>query len=353
MGLAFPVPTEACFAALAWTGVEGSFAAGFRAQQTSDVQVSSLDPATLAITLLTEGVHYSVILAGDGTVTVLPIALPAAPKTILILRNTPAVQATDFANLGTYAPAIHTALHSAAALRDAEDKFQRTRMLRLPLGDTAAPDLPSASARASKLLGFDALGAPIATALATGPASAIAFTPTGGISANNVQAALAEVDAEKAAIANLASIAFSGAGTDLVDGLGAWVPGLTFATPGNLAVTYSTQVGSYLKHGRLVLLQFNINLSAFTWTTSAGALQITGVPFAPNATAGVVFRGTLQFSGITKAGYTQAVCSLSSALPTLMQLNMNGSGVAASQVIAADVPSGGTPALIGTLYYFT
>lgn len=185
------------------------------------------------------------------------------------------------------------------------------------------------------------------------PASAVAFTPSGGISATNVQAALVELDTEKASIASLANIAFSGAGVDIVDNVIPWTPVLTFAVPGDLAVAYTTQVGSYIKHGKMVILQFNVVTSSFIWTTSSGQIRLNGVPFAPNATAGVVFRGPMQFGGITKAGYTAPVVSLASGLPGSLQVNMSGSGLAASGVVAADTPSGGTISLIGEITYFT
>lgn len=174
MGLAFPVATEACFASRSWTGVETSFAGGFSAQETSDVVVYSRSGST--DTLLTEGVHYSVTLGpSDGAVTVVPIALPTAPRTILILRNTPATQPVAFADLGLFTANTHTELHSKAALRDAEDKFHRARMLGLPLGDTS-PTLPSLATLEGGVLGvvggqWVALGVSLGLGTVVGPTS--------------------------------------------------------------------------------------------------------------------------------------------------------------------------------------
>lgn len=118
------VPTEYAPSEHAWTGVEGSFAAGFRAQQTSHVKVTSIDSAG-AETVLTENVHYSVAIAAPsvgeaGAVTVTPIALPSNPATIRIEAVTPPTQTTNFKTLGAYAPATHEKLHDAAALRSGE-----------------------------------------------------------------------------------------------------------------------------------------------------------------------------------------------------------------------------------------
>lgn len=151
------VETEACYAELVWTGAETSFTAGFKAEQTSDLEVYSRDAANV-VTLLTENLHYRIALAGDGAVTILPIALPAPPKTILILRDTAALQGVNFQTLGTNQAAAQTSLHSRAAMRAAEDKFHRSRAMLAPLGD-AAGVLPGV--RQLTILGFDAAGQPM------------------------------------------------------------------------------------------------------------------------------------------------------------------------------------------------
>lgn len=183
-------------------------------------------------------------------------------------------------------------------------------------------------------------------------AAGITVTPTGGISSINVQSALAELDTEKAAIASLANVALSGAGVDMVTNGVAWTPVLTFATPGNLAVAYSTQFGRYYQlSSNLVLVQFNITTSAFTFTTATGNLQITGLPFTDANLAALRMSGSCSWGGITKAGYTQ----MSLGMPnnnSLFQLSASGSGQAIAAVTAADTPTGGTIALIGEVIIF-
>jgi hypothetical protein len=153
MGAIVTVDTATCYAERTWTGVETSFVAGFKAEQTSDVKVYSRDSAGVE-TLLTETVHYTVTLGSDGAVTVVPVALPVAPKTILILRDTSALQAIDFANLGAYSPSTHTQLHSRAAMRDAEDKYHRARAYLVPKGETADA-IPPIAARKGAVFGWD------------------------------------------------------------------------------------------------------------------------------------------------------------------------------------------------------
>ena len=126
-----------------------------------------------------------------------------------------------------------------------------------------------------------------------------------------------------------------------------WSPAITFATPGNLSVTYSAQSGSYTRVGNLVTATFVVATSAFTHTTASGALRITGLPFVSAVTTA---EGALEFQGITKAGYTN--CTLNVATGnSFMTIRASGSGVAIADVLAADMPSGGTVTLRGSITY--
>lgn len=129
---------------------------------------------------------------------------------------------------------------------------------------------------------------------------------------------------------------------------GTWTPVLTFATPGNLAVAYSTQTGTYVRFGSQVTASFNIGTSAFTHTTASGVLEVTGLPFAFSATAAE--SGACYWTGVTKAGYTDVVArGVGSA--TKLRLIASGSAVAISNVAAADTPSAGTVQLACTITY--
>ncbi len=129
-----------------------------------------------------------------------------------------------------------------------------------------------------------------------------------------------------------------------------WTPVLTFATPGDLSVTYNTQSGYYLKIGQIVIANFVIITSAFTHSTASGNLTITGLPVASLNNAGNAARGDLVWGGITKANYTDISCSLLHNSSSLT-LAASGSGQAVDSIAVADVPSGGTVALRGTIIY--
>jgi hypothetical protein len=145
----------------------------------------------------------------------------------------------------------------------------------------------------------------------------------------------------------LQSTVITGA-TDYTDST--WTPVLTFATPGNLSVSYLTQSGSYVRVGKMITCCFNISTSAFTWTTAAGALQITGLPFTSRAATGLNAYGGLRWQGITKASYTSMVPEVASANSYIRVLT-SGSGQAVAAIAAADMPSGGTVQLLGTVTY--
>lgn len=124
-----------------------------------------------------------------------------------------------------------------------------------------------------------------------------------------------------------------------------FTPALTFVTPGNLSVSYTTQQGSYYKIGRMVFVKGNIITSSFTHTTASGNLQITGFPFAAETNANNLSRIDIQgWQGITSANFTQMSLRLDSAATTATGVK-NGSAQNTSTLAAGDMPTGGTVVL--------
>lgn len=80
-------------------------------------------------------------------------------------------------------------------------------------------------------------------------------------------------------------------------------PTMTFGTPGDLSVAYTTQVGTYTKIGNRVF--YDIYLICIpTFTTSAGGLIIGGLPFTVENTANhYAFVAVGQFQNINLSGY--------------------------------------------------
>lgn len=124
---------------------------------------------------------------------------------------------------------------------------------------------------------------------------------------------------------------------------GTWTPTLTFATPGDVSVSYVVRVGEYTKIGNRVIVSYDVVTSAFTHTTASGNVQVTGLPFTITARS----FGTANFQGITKASYT-AFSPRFSTGDSLLTVAASGSGAGGSSVTAADMPTGGTVILQGT-----
>lgn len=124
-----------------------------------------------------------------------------------------------------------------------------------------------------------------------------------------------------------------------------FVPFLTFGSPGDLAVTYSQQGGTYRIQGDLVFLTFYLGTSLFTHSTASGVLKIGQVPKAANTK----FWGTVAWEGISKATYTDAAIFIQDG--TYISVTMFGSGQSFSAVTAADLPSGGQVRFEGALSY--
>lgn len=126
---------------------------------------------------------------------------------------------------------------------------------------------------------------------------------------------------------------------------GTWTPVLTFATPGDLSITYSEQAGYYTKIGWSVVLEMRVTTSSFTHTTASGNLFITGSPFTTTVAAG----GACAWQGISRASYTDAVFVRLTSGNIICQ--QSGNGVSISTVDFSHVPSGGTVSFRGGLNY--
>lgn len=128
---------------------------------------------------------------------------------------------------------------------------------------------------------------------------------------------------------------------------GVWNPTVTFITPGDLVVAYTTRSGTYERIGDRLFIDFAIQTSTFTFTTSALELLLTGVPFT-FVNDGIQRYGGLSFQGITKAGYTQ-FSPYANANGSTISFKASGQAQGLGQVNAADTPSAGTLLLRGSL----
>jgi hypothetical protein len=163
-------------------GTTTAFTVPFYFLAAADLQVILRSSAGVE-TVQTLTSQYTVTGAGvasGGTVTM--VAAPASGTTLTVLRNVSPTQETDLLpNDRLPAESLETALDKATMLIQQLDE-EVGRSLKYPATDTAvSAQLPTATARAGKYLGFDATGLPV---VADGPATPysaadVTFTASG------------------------------------------------------------------------------------------------------------------------------------------------------------------------------
>lgn len=132
---------------------------------------------------------------------------------------------------------------------------------------------------------------------------------------------------------------------------GTWTPSLTFATPGDLALgAYTNRVGAYIRIGPLVLVWFNVIVTP-TFTTSAGNLQLTGLPYTAGNVSARIGLGALQFTNLTLAAGYQMSSARVGPNENFVTFTKSGTGVANVSVQAGDVTSAASTQLASTVAY--
>lgn len=172
------------------------------------------------------------------------------------------------------------------------------------------------------------------TLAATGGAALVGNTPAGNIAATTVQAAINELDSEKAALAGSASQAFSSSNFTTAQGLqfpatqnpsadvnnlddyeeGTWTIAISFGG-GTTGITYSLQAGTYTKIGNRVF--FNGFAVLSNKGSSTGAFLITGLPFSSNATSGYVNPLSVRCNNLAAGVTTQVIASVTVGASTI------------------------------------
>lgn len=134
-------------------------------------------------------------------------------------------------------------------------------------------------------------------------------------------------------------------------GFTAWTPTFTFATPGNLSVSYASQVGNYVKIGNVYHVTFTLTCTP-TFTTASGNLQITGLPVTSNGATGNTGTGNLYMQGT----YTWPVGSTTIAATNpsgSSRIEVIASGIATvgANLTSANFTTGTSVTFVGSLFY--
>lgn len=130
--------------------------------------------------------NYTVSGAGNpagGQVTML--AAPDTGVTLVILRNVPATQETDYVANDPFPAESHERALDKLTMLVQQGVFEYGRALRVPDSDPEPSRLPPTSQRANQVLGFDALGDPIAVSPASGSATELALRLADGVTPGN------------------------------------------------------------------------------------------------------------------------------------------------------------------------
>lgn len=137
------------------------FAYAFKIFDDDDIQVILRDDTTGVETVQTKTTHYSVSNVGNangGNVTF--VTAPATGKTVVLIRNTPSTQVTDYVPNDPFPAAAHEdALDKLTFLvQEVQEEIDRTIKLSKTNTISTVEFSEGATARAGKLFAFDSSG---------------------------------------------------------------------------------------------------------------------------------------------------------------------------------------------------
>lgn len=123
---------------------------------------------------------------------------------------------------------------------------------------------------------------------------------------------------------------------------GTWTPTFTFATPGNLAVTYSTQSGRYVRYRDQVHVQGRLVCTP-TFSTASGELRLASLPFATITDSNNRSTGALaSLGGVTFGANDKQVGATLNSNVSYLSLGMTVTATTGRQITPSDLVSGAT-----------
>jgi hypothetical protein len=125
-----------------------------------------------------------------------------------------------------------------------------------------------------------------------------------------------------------------------------FTPTLSFATAGDLSVSYTTQVGNYAKVGNLVHGQI-VLVATPTYTTTSGVLQIGGLPYTAKQGSNIVQSVLLSSHGANLTYPTSCTTVVGRIAQNTKIINLRGmgSGAASADLTTANAASGAQQSL--------
>lgn len=141
-------------------------------------------------------------------------------------------------------------------------------------------------------------------------------------------------------VAGSGSIALSNSPTS-------WTPVVTFGTPGDLSVAYTSQSGFYVRCGNIVTLKYYLYFTP-TYTTASGVFLITGLPATVYDT---MYGSCVNFTGIIYPASTTYLTTVANAGATSLSIYATGSGSTGISLSTTNLLSGVLYLLTGSVTY--
>lgn len=152
-------------------------------------------------------------------------------------------------------------------------------------------------------------------------------------------------------VSTATSIDFGGGALNSYVPLTSWTPVFTFATPGDLSVSYTNQKGFYVRIGGIVVLEFQIQCIP-TFITSSGDVSITGLPITSNSTSGSGCRGIADNDNLVYPAGATMISGIIASNSNSIGFAACGSTIVDVRLSTANIISGSTIALSGSITYF-
>lgn len=146
-------------------GTETNFTVVYPFFAAADLEVIERVIATGVETVQVLNTDYTVTGGGGSTGTVIATTAPPATVQWVIRRKTPLTQEIDYVENDPFPAAVHEEGLDRGVMRLQERIEELARALKFPVSDAAAlsSEVPNSVTRASKFLGFDTAGVPIAS----------------------------------------------------------------------------------------------------------------------------------------------------------------------------------------------
>ena len=150
-------------------------------------------------------------------------------------------------------------------------------------------------------------------------------------------------------VASATSINFGGSALANYNEYQTFTPTFTFATPGDLSVSYSVQTGYYTRIGNMVYISYTLRFTP-TYTTSAGSAYFSSLPFTANASGN--FRLVVAISEATTwpASTTMLYAGIATST-TFFTITGIGSGAAAAPLTITNFPTATQKTVVVSGFY--